>query len=407
MPLSSIILVPLMAAAAPALTAMLARVVKIPIVVFEIVLGLLAGPAVLGWVHPDDVINTLSNLGLAMLFFLAGNEIDFKTISGRPLNRASLGWLISLAVAVALAVLLAPTSIAGVYVGIALANTALGAIMPVLRDVGELRTPFGIAVTAIGAAGEFGPLVAISVFLSGRRPGVATLILLAFVLIAAGGIYLATRRPHARLHGLITATLHTSGQFAVRLVVLILALLTGLSIWLGLDMLLGAFAAGVLVRLLLSEAKPADIHAIDGKLEALGFGLLVPIFFIHTGLTFDLNELLHDTRSLVLLPIFVVLLVLIRGLSGLVAAPVGATAADRRAIVLFTATALPIIVAVTNIGIETHDLTTSTAASLVAAGMLSVLLFPLLGLAQRRRSATAPSEVVPDNVDETEVPEEA
>ena len=227
------------------------------------------------------------------------------------------------------------------------------------------------------------------------------------MLIAAGGIYLATRRPHARLHGLITATLHTSGQFAVRLVVLILALLTGLSIWLGLDMLLGAFAAGVLVRLLLSEAKPADMHAIEGKLEAIGFGLLVPIFFIHTGLTFDLNELLHDTRALVLLPIFVVLLVLIRGLSGLVAAPVGATAADRRAIVLFTATALPIIVAVTNIGIESHDMKTSTAASLVAAGMISVLLFPLLGLAQRRRSSTAPAEVLPDHVDETEVPEEA
>ena len=98
MPLSSIILVPVMAAAAPALAAMLARVVKIPIVVFEIVLGLLVGPAVLGWVHPDDVLNTLSNLGLAMLFFLAGNEIDFKTISGRPLNRASLGWLMSLVV---------------------------------------------------------------------------------------------------------------------------------------------------------------------------------------------------------------------------------------------------------------------------------------------------------------------
>ena len=159
-----------MAAAAPALAAMLARVVKIPIVVFEIVLGLLVGPAVLGWVHPDDVLNTLSNLGLAMLFFLAGNEIDFKTISGRPLNRASLGWLMSLVVAVALGVLVAPTSIAGVYVGIALASTALGTIIPVLRDAGELRMPFGIAVTAIGAAGEFGPLVAISVFLSGRRP---------------------------------------------------------------------------------------------------------------------------------------------------------------------------------------------------------------------------------------------
>ena len=400
--ISSLVLIPRIAALAPLLSAGLVAVVRIPIVVFEIVLGVLLGPSILGWVQPTEFVSSLAQFGLAMLFFLAGNEIDFERIRGRPLNRSVLGWLISLVAGVLTGVLLAPSVGAGVFIGVALTSTALGTLMPVLRDAGEMRTPFGTAIIAIGAVGEFGPLVAISLFLSGRKVGVASVVLAGFVLITAVAIYLAGKGTHHRMHRLITATLHTSGQFAVRLVVLLLTALVGLSLVLGLDMLLGAFAAGVLTKLLLSDATPKDSEAIESKLEGLGFGFLVPVFFINTGITFDLDSLISDPRALVLLPLFLILLLAVRGLPSLLGAPPGSAGADRRAIVLFRATGLPIIVAVTDIGVSDGTLPVGTAAALVGAGMLSVLLFPLLALGQHRRApdgrTTAPDtdEHVPE-----------
>lgn len=383
----TIVLVPLLAVVAALVASVVGRVAKIPLVVFEILLGILVGPSVLGWVPATDALHAVGQFGLAFLFFMAGNEIDFHAIRGRPLRRASLGWVISLAVGVLLGVLLAPNAIAGVYVGIALCSTALGTLMPMLRDAGELRTPFGLAVTAVGAIGEFGPLLAISLFLSGRRPLAAALVLIAFAVIAAGAVWFAARGGHARFHALVRATLHTSGQFAVRVVVLAIAALVGLSLALGLDMLLGAFAAGVVVRVLLSGAAEEDAKLVETKLEAVAFGVLVPVFFIETGITFDLRGLLGDPHALLLLPIFLVLLLVVRGLPGSLAAPRGSTFADRASLTLFSATGLPIIVAVTNIGLKDHDLTSGTATALVGAGMLSVLIFPVVALLLRQRSA--------------------
>lgn len=402
--ISSLVLIPLVAALSPLLSAGLARFVRIPLVVFEISLGILIGPAVLSWVQPDDFAAQLANFGLAMLFFLAGNEIDFGRIKGRSLNRSGAGWIAALAVAVLLGAILAPTPAAGVFIGIALTSTALGTLMPVLRDAGEMHTTFGTAIIAIGAVGEFGPLIAISLFLSGRKPGAASVVLIAFVLITGAAIYLSSRGLHRGLHRLITATLHTSGQFAVRLIILVLAALVALSLELQLDMLLGAFAAGVLTKLLLVNAQPADLRVVETKIEAIGFGFLVPIFFVYTGVTFDLKALLSSKSALILLPVFVILLLLVRGLSGLLSAPMGASSGDKRAIVLFTATGLPIIVAVTKTGVAIGDLSAGTASALVGAGMLSVLLFPLLALSQHHAEghAETPAQLEEDE----EVPEE-
>ncbi|GAA2244763.1 cation:proton antiporter [Herbiconiux moechotypicola] len=382
----SIVVIAGLAVIAPLLAGAVGRVAKVPLVVFEIVLGIIVGPSILGWVAESGFIDGLSEFGLAVLFFMAGNEIDFKAISGRPLRRASLGWLISLAAGVAAGLLLAPSIEAGIIIGIALTSTALGTIMPMLRDAGELSTPFGRAVTALGAVGEFGPLVAISLFLSGRSPIVAGVVLFGFVLVSGLAILIAARGPYPKLHAIVNATLHTSGQFAVRLVLFIIAALVVLSIVLGLDMLLGAFAAGVLFRALLRGAAEADLELVETKLEAVAFGFLVPIFFIYTGVTFDLVSLVSDPDALLLMGVFLVLLLVVRGLPGVLAAPPGASARDRVAIGLFSATGLPIIVAVTNIGLDQGVLAASTAAALVGAGMLSVLVFPLIAFGQRRRS---------------------
>jgi Kef-type K+ transport system membrane component KefB len=384
---SSVVLVPLLGVLAALLTTAVGRFVKIPLVVFEIVLGLIIGPSVLGWVPETAGLDAIANFGLAFLFFMAGNEIDFPAIAGRPLRRASLGWLFSLVFAIVLATLIAGSIVPGVYIGIALTSTALGTLMPVLRDAGEMHTPFGRVVTAIGAVGEFGPLLAISLFLSGRKPLSAALVLIGFAVIAGAAIWFASRGGHERFHRLVRATLHTSGQFAVRFVVCVIAALVGLSIALGLDMLLGAFAAGVLCRILLSGAKPEDAHHIESKLEAVAFGVLVPVFFINTGIGFNLKALLGDPRALILLPIFLVLLLLLRGVPASFLVPPGSTFRDRAALTLFSATGLPIIVAVTAIGVREHDLQVGTATALVGAGMLSVLLFPLIALTLRRKSA--------------------
>ena len=377
------VLFPAIAVAAPLLVRGIGRWVAVPLVVFEIVLGLLLGPAVLGWIVPDDFTALLADFGIAMLFFLAGNEIDFRAIRGRPLNRAAIGWIMSLAAGIGIAALVAPHLSAAIFIGIALSSTALGTIMPVLRDSGDLRTPFGIAVIALGAIGEFGPLLAISLFLSGRSTVLAAATLVGFIVVAGIAIWLAAHGIGKRLHRVITATLHTSGQFAVRFVIFILLSLVALSVVLDLDMLLGAFTAGVLFRLLLSGAPARDAQIVEWKLEAVGYGFLVPVFFINTGVMFDLAALLADSATLLLLPVCLVLFIVVRGLPSLLAAPSGSSRRD------LAATALPIIVAVTAIGVDQGDLTSGTAAALVGAGMLSVLLFPLIALTLRKGSADA------------------
>ncbi len=382
----SLVLVAAIAAAAPLLGHVLGRWVSVPLVVFEILLGILFGPQGTGWIVADPYIGFVSTLGMTMLFLLAGYELDFARIRGRPLRRSSVGWLGSVALGVLLGVLLAPTTAAGVLVGICLTSTALGTIMPVLRDAGQLGTAFGTTVTAIGAVGEFGPLLAVALFLSGRSPAAEGVLLLVFAALIAVSLMLAVRPEVARVHRLIEATLHTSGQFAVRLIVLVLAAFTGLASAFGLDVLLGAFAAGVLIRLLLRTGEAAEVETVEAKLDGLGFGFLVPVFFIYTGVTFDLDALFSSWTTVALLPTFLLLFVLVRGIPATVAAPRGAGLAERAAIALFAATGLPIIVAVTTIGLDHGELSRSTAAALVGAGILSVLVFPLIALSVARRT---------------------
>lgn len=390
--IGTLVLIPAIAVAAPLFVRALGRWVAIPLVVFEILLGIALGPALLGWIQPDDFAAFLSDFGLAMLFFLAGYEIDFRTTRGRPLTRAALGWLISLVAGIGVATLLAPDLPGAAFIGVALTSTALGTIMPMLRDSGDLRTPFGVAVMAIGAVGEFAPLLAISLFLSGRSPIVAALVLVAFALVAGAAIWFAARGAGRGFHRVITATLHTSGQFGVRLVVLVLVALVSLSLVLDLDMLLGAFTAGVLARLLLAGAPRRDVEVIEGKIEGLGYGFLVPIFFIVTGVAFDVEALVTDPGALLLIPVFLVLLLVVRGIPSVLAAPSGSRRRDLAATALFGATGLPIIVAVTAIGVESGDLPSGIAAALVGAGMLSVLCFPILGLLLRRRPPDASAD---------------
>ncbi|WP_328871517.1 cation:proton antiporter [Streptomyces sp. NBC_00287] len=378
----TLILIMSIAVLAPLLAHGVGRWLPVPLVIFEIALGILVGPDVLGWAGEGEVIDTLADLGLAMLIFLAGYEIEFDKVRGNTLRRSVRAWLISLAVGLGLATLLSGFD-RGVYIGTALTSTALGTVLPVLRDAGELRSRFGSVMMAFGAVGEFGPIIAIALLLSGRSPGRSTAVLAAFALLTAAAVWWATRPRPPWFSKVVAVTLHTSGQFAVRLVVLLLAAMLGISQALGLDTLLGAFAAGVIARLLLHGSAPDSAEPVMEKVEAMGFGFLVPVFYVVTGIEFDLDALLSGGRALLLLPLFLVLFLVVRGLPVYALAPRDLGARDRKGLTLFAATALPLVVAITTIGVDEGELRTDEAAALVGAAMLSVLVFPLAGLRLR------------------------
>jgi Kef-type K+ transport system membrane component KefB len=376
-----ILLIPLAALLAPILGALLRRWVSIPLIVFEILLGILIGPSVLGWVQGGNALDLMSNLGLALLFFMAGNEIDIANIRGRTGQRALAAWGISTVIALAAALIIGTTPAAIAIITIALVGTALGTITPILRDAGLNKGPIGTAISAAGAIGEFGPLVAITIFLGSNSPIVAFGYLAVFAGVAAFAFFRASHRERPRLVALISASLHTSGQFAVRVVIALLAALVTLALTLGVDFLLGAFCAGMLSKVLLRGVPSNEQELVEGKLEGLAYGFMIPIFFVTSGVMFPLSALLEDTRALIMVPVFALVILVVRGVPGFFTLDRGATVRDRATVSLFTATSLPLIIAVTNIGVQEGALSTELAAALVGAGMLTVLLYPLLALA--------------------------
>ncbi|MEV6104091.1 cation:proton antiporter [Streptomyces sp. NPDC051940] len=379
-----LILIMAIAVLAPLLAYGVSRWIPVPLVIFEILLGILVGPDVLGWAQQEEFIDVLSDLGLTMLIFLAGYEIDFAAVRGDTLNRSIRAWMISLLAGLGIAYLLSGMDLDKTFViGTALTSTALGTVLPILRDSGDLRGRFGTVVLAFGAVGEFGPIIAMALLLSGRSPGKSTAVLIAFALITAGAVWWALRPRRPWFAGLVEKTLHSSGQFAVRFVMLLLACMLALAYTFGLDTLLGAFAAGLITRLVLLGAAEGSSEEVLGKIEAMGFGFLVPIFFIVTGVEFDLAALLDGGRPLVLLPVFLVLFLVVRGGPLYLFAPRDLQRHDRLALVLYGSTCLPLVVAITTIGLDNKSIDSGEAAAMVGAAMVSVLVFPLTGLRLR------------------------
>ena len=379
---TSFLLVLLVAAAAPIVAAAAGRLherLLVPVVVVELVLGAVIGPDVLALAEMSDVLEFLGQLGLGFLFFFAGYEVDFDRIRGTPLRLAAIGWLISLGLAYAIAGALAAAGVvlSGLLVGSAMTTTALGTILPMLRDSGRLETTLGRFVLGAGAVGEFGPVLIVTVLLgSDSDPGKQIFLLVVFVALAVVAALVSMR---AIGHGweFLERHMETSGQAPVRLTVLLLFGLVVVAADLGLDVILGAFAAGAILRLLL---KGQEVRVFESKLDAVGFGLLIPFFFVTSGMTLDLAALAGSTRALLELPIFLALFLLVRGLPAILLYRGVLEPAERRALALLSATQLPLVVAITTIGVESGHMRASTAAALVGAGVLSVLIYPALAL---------------------------
>src|SRR5690242_9107755 len=339
-----------------------------PVVVLELMLGIVIGPEVLGLAHSDAFIEFFSNLGLGMLFFFAGYEIDFERIKGTPMRLGALGWLLSVALAYGLGGLLAAAGIvvSFLYTGSAMATTAIGTLIPILRDNGELKTRFGTHLLAAGGAGEFGPILLVTLVLSTTNPFREAAILLAFVALAIALAVVSVRYAW-RGWPALERTFEASSQLAVRVTVVLVFGLVLLAGKLGLDILLGGFVAGMITRLAL---KGHELQVFESKLTAVGFGFFVPFFFVTSGIEFDLDAL-GSLGAIAKLAMFFVLFLVVRGVPALLLYRHVLTARDRAALAFYSATELPLVVAITTIAIDEGHMKTSTAAELVGAAMLS------------------------------------
>jgi Kef-type K+ transport system membrane component KefB len=389
----SFLIIVLAATVAGVLVASLPRRVAPPVVVVELLLGILVGPEVLGLAHVDDFIQFFSNLGLGMLFFFAGYEIDLERVRGLPLRLGALGWALSLALAYGLGGVLAALGVvlSLLYTGSAMATTAIGTLIPVLRDSGELKNRFGTFMLGAGAVGEFGPILLVTLVLSTTNPAHEALILIAFVAIALA-LALSSVRFAWRGWPLLERTLEASSQVAVRITVLLVFGLVALANELGLDLLLGGFAAGMITR---AALRGQEVSTFESKLTAIGFGFLVPFFFITSGLDFDLDALTSSVGAMLKLPLFLALFLVVRGVPALLLYRRALGRRDRLALGFFSATQLPLVVAITTIATQTGHMHSSTSAALVGAAILSTLIFPFVGTALRRTVETGTAQPIP------------
>ncbi|SDD02408.1 cation:proton antiporter [Glycomyces harbinensis] len=374
-----LVVLALAAVAAPLLVDRLERWVRLPSVVVEVVLGIVIGPQVLGLVGTGVLLETVSQLGMAMLFFLAGYEIDFRAVRGRPIAVAGAGWLVSFAVAAGV-LALAGAGSAVLIVAIGLCSTALGTILPIARDSGLLAGPVGPHLMAVGAVGEFAPIALLALFYSeGHHSGRTTLVI-ALVGLAVAAAAFGSLRRSARVSRLLSATMGTSAQLAVRLSVLVLLASVLLAAEIGVDIALGAFAAGVVMHVLLAALSEREEELVRSKLDGIGFGAVVPVFFVYTGVTFDLDALVSSPVALALIPVFLGAFVLVRGVVTFVFAGRVLAGGSRRALGAFAATQLPIVVIASATAADRGLVSASVAAAMVGAAMVSVLVFPLVGL---------------------------
>ncbi len=363
--------------------------IRLPAIVLEIVLGVVIGPSVLGWVKPDVPVSILALIGLAFLLFLAGLEIDVERLRGRVLELTAIGFALSFVIAILIGIGLHAGGFvkSPLFIAIVLVATSLGVIVPVLKDSGNVSSSFGQLLIAAGSIADFGAIILLSLFFSGKgsTSTAGTLILLGIfgLVVAMVGLAIAGFEHSMSLSRVLQRLQDTTAQIRVRAAFLLLIAFTALADSVGLETILGAFAAGALLSLI--DRDEAMTHPqFRLKLEAVGFGVFIPIFFVTSGVRFDLNALFASASTVARVPLFLLAIYLARGLPAFVYVRM---LGRSRAIIagVLQATTLPFIVAATQIGVQLGVVTRASAAALVAAGLLSVIISPALGLTLLRR----------------------
>ena len=387
--LDDLVAVMLVAALAPLVVAMLPGP-RIPQVVVFLLGGVLIGPHVLGFAETSS-IQLLANIGLGFLFLLAGYELDPRLLRQEPGRLAIGGWVMSAAIAVGVAAALTAAGYIKDYVpvGLALTTTALGTLLPILRDNGMLGGEFGRHVFAAGAVGELFPILIIAVFLGQRGSFVA---LASVALVGALALVLTVVPWLARsaaVQRMVTEGQESTGQVTLRWSMVLLFALLAVASRFGLDVVLGAVLAGMVLRGWTQHLN-MDTASLEHKFDAVGYGLFIPIFFISSGMSFDLKSISQDPLRLL---VFFVLLIVVRGLPSLLVYRHALAPVQRVEMTFITATSLPLLIALAAIGEQDGVMLPSTAASMIGAGVLSVLVFPLIAVGLHRRAAVTPADV--------------
>ena len=373
------LLVVLVVAVAAPLVVGLVPAIRVPAVVLEILLGVIIGPSVLGWVEIDAPIQVVSVIGLSFLLFLAGMEMDLERLRGRTLRLAGLGLLASAAVALVVGVGLDAAGLGqALFLAIVLLATSLGLVVPVLKDAGHAESGTGQLVIAGATVADFSAVILLSLLFSEEATGLGTKLVLlaafaAAVAVVAAGLAWSGRS--MRLNAVFERLEDTTAQIRVRGAVAIMVGFAALAGELGLETILGAFVAGALLRVVDKEELARHPRFAE-KLEGIGYGFVIPVYFVTSGLRFDADALFASVSTVARVPLFVLALLLVRGLPALLYRP---ALADQRAVLaagLLQATSLPFIVAATQIGLEMGLVDEANTAALVGAGLLSVVLFP-------------------------------
>ncbi|HET6712647.1 MAG TPA: cation:proton antiporter [Actinomycetota bacterium] len=382
--LGSLLAAMVVVAAAPILVAFLPG--RVPQVVLLIAGGIVIGPEVLDLAEPDD-ITLFANLGLGFLFLLAGYELDPSLLRERAGTLAIVAWVISIVLAIGVVGALEAVGLVKAFlpVAIGLTTTALGTLLPILRDHRMLEGRFGRYVFAAGAIGEMGPVLCIALLLGHYNSiieviGVAAVAGVAFALSVIPRFTQGTRFGRVLEQGQ-----HETSQTTLRLTVLLLVALLFLSAEFGLDIVLGAFFAGMVLR----RWAPGDVESLEKKLDAVGYGFFIPVFFVSSGMGLDVISIVEAPGRMLG---FFLLLLVVRGVPALFVYRKDLPGPRRVQMMLLTATALPLLVALTEIGLQNGSMLPENAAALVGAGVLSVAIFPLLAVRLQPRALEAERE---------------
>lgn len=399
--LDDLVAVALVAALAPLVVAMLPGP-RIPQVVIFLLGGVLIGPHVLGLADTAS-IQLLANIGLGFLFLLAGYELDPRLLRQQPGRLAIGGWVMSAAIAVGVTAGLTAAGYIRDYVpvGLALTTTALGTLLPILRDNNMLGGEFGRHVFAAGAVGELFPILIIAVFLGQRGSFVALASVALVGALALTLTFVPRLARSAPVQRIVTEGQEATGQVTLRWSMVLLFALLAVASRFGLDVVLGAVLAGMVLRGWTRHLN-MDTESLEHKFDAVGYGLFIPIFFISSGMSFDLKSISEDPLRLL---IFFVLLLVVRGLPSLLVYRRALAPVKRLEMTFITATSLPLLIALAAIGEQDGVMLPSTAASLIGAGVLSVLVFPLIAVGLHRRAALTPADVGMTAEDAEETPQ--
>jgi Kef-type K+ transport system membrane component KefB len=393
---SGLAIVAAVALAAPLALGLFPRV-RLPAIVLEIVLGVVIGPQVLGWVSIDRPIQVMSLLGLAFLLLLAGLEVEYERFRGRLLRLSAIGYGMSFGLALLIGFGLHAAGLvkSPLLIGIALSATSLGIVIPVLKDAGQVGTPFGQLVVAGASIAEIATIVLLSLFFSGEAGGLgAKLLLLGLfgLFVLAVGVAVRGAELSMRISATLLRLQDTTAEIRIRGSFLLLAVFVVLAERLGLEAILGAFLAGAILKLV-DRDQMLTHPQFRQKLEAVGYGVFVPVFFVATGVGFELNALFANATTLARVPIFLAALLVARGLPALVYKSL-ATRRQMLAAALLQATSLSFLVVAGQIGVQLDLIRPAASAALIAAGLLSVLLLPLTALTLLRDAQQRPEDLL-------------